>query len=102
MNEPAKVIPLNVAEISRYERFRLAEHKSVGAKAPDLDEMIKVCLEVRDYLEASAHAADAAYGGEFHTGIVRWCAVLQRQAEFDGVVEQRKNEIGPILRRRRA
>lgn len=98
MNTPSSVIPLTIAEVSRYERFRSAELASNAAKAPDLDEMIDVVLGERERIERSVRAAEAAYGGVFDEREIRRCAVLQRAAEFLGLVAQHKDEIGPVLK----
>ena len=97
MSAPLLIAPATPAEISLCDRFREAEHIVAKASPPTTDEMIDVCLAQRMHLEMSAHAAATAYGTPFDARIVRHCVVLQRIAEFLGLIAQHKDEVKAVL-----
>lgn len=97
MSESNVLVPLTLRDISQVDRFRTLELQSARDRRITAEEMIDTLLAERCCIEASARAAETAYGTPFDFSVVRRCAVLQNAAEFLGLVHQHRNEVLPII-----
>ena len=83
--------------VAYVDRFREAEHASIKDALVKVDDMIDVLLAERDRIETSARVAHEVYGAPIDAGLVRRCAVIQKSAEFLGVIAQHKDELRSVL-----